>query len=356
MAREIAGAVRTRLTPSATRPLRPHLSHNLPAPLTPFVGRKQELARLETWLDYPDCRLIALTGLGGVGKTRLALEVATRKLAQFSDGVYYLDCTRLQSPEDLVGGLASLAGVAHVATQLTNAWRDKTLLLILDRLESTPAIRTALDQLLTQLPQVKTIVTARRELKLSGQYLMVLRGLRLPEDTEGAEVLEQDAVALFVQSARRVRLFELAPANRPWVVKICQSLSGFPLGIELAALRLRSHSCREIAEELERRSEGESVSEDSDDFAPLWERLEQTWQRLEVRDQQVFRALAVLEQPFDFVTAANMAGASKQQLAKLLDISLLQRIEEGYALPVLLKGFAAEKWTAVPERERQAAM
>ncbi len=223
-------------------------AHRLPAQLTPFIGREAEKAALVRYLSDPTCRLITLIGPGGIGKSRLALQVVTDVLHEFEDGVWFVELAPLTVP-DLVGptiaaalGLKETAGRDLLDT-LKDALQDKRLLLVLDNFEQVSGAASIVGALLNAAPRLKVLVTSRAPLRLYGEREYIVPPMHLP-DPEHLPTLERlsqyEAVRLFIERAQDVKLgFQVTNENAPSVAEICVRLDGLPLAIELAAARVR---------------------------------------------------------------------------------------------------------------------
>ncbi|HYO48838.1 MAG TPA: BTAD domain-containing putative transcriptional regulator [Chloroflexia bacterium] len=223
-------------------------THKLPAQLTPFIGREAEKAALVKCLSDPGCRLVTLVGPGGIGKSRLALQVVTDVLHEFEDGVWFVELAPLTLP-DLVGPtIAAVLGVKEVAGRdlldtLKDAVRDKQMLLVLDNFEQVVGAAPLVGALLSAAPCLKVLVTSRAPLRLYGEREYVVPPMRLP-DPEHLPPLDRlsqyEAVRLFIERAQDVkRDFQVTSENAPSVAEICVRLDGLPLAIELAAARVR---------------------------------------------------------------------------------------------------------------------
>jgi predicted ATPase/DNA-binding SARP family transcriptional activator/uncharacterized protein HemY len=335
--------------------------HNLPPQITPFVGRQAELAQIAHHLDQDDCRLLTLIGVGGIGKTRLALQAAGQALNVFADGVYFVPLAPISGSEFLVLSIGEaigypLSGEADPKRQLLNYLRQKEMLLVLDNFEhllSEPggngSGRGLVMEMMARAPKLKLLVTSRERLNLQAEWLLTLQGLPYPpaEAASGEERFE--AVDLFVQGAQRVRPdFDLS-VEWPDIARICRLLDGMPLGIELAATWVSMMSCAGIVEELARGLG--LLSTTQHDVPARHKSLEAVFdyslQLLSEAERDAFKKLSVFQGGFDRQAARDVAGASLSMLAGLVNKSLLRVISPGrYDMLEPLKQYAAAKLAA----------
>src|SRR5262245_51663243 len=210
----------------------------------PFVGRTRELADITARLLDPACRLLTLTGLGGSGKTRLALEAAKALAPQFPQGTVFVPLQPLTRSELLVPNIAQALGVtffgeAEPQQQLLDYLHDKTLLLLLDNFEHLLDGAALVNSLLAAAPGVTILVTSREALSLREEWLYPLKGMSTPPSIYATSLEDYEAVQLFLSHARRVQPhFDMAN-EREAVIRICQMTAGLPLAIELAASWLK---------------------------------------------------------------------------------------------------------------------
>ena len=337
--------------------------HTLPPQTTPFVGRETELAEIGRLLDTIDCRLLTLTGPGGVGKTRLALQAAAGHLDAFADGIFFVPLVALHSSDLLIRAIANalkveVEGASDPKTQLLAQLRHKEMLLVLDNFEHLLEGVDLLADSLRQATGVTLLVTSRERLNLQGETVFSVQGLSLPDGPTGApssvaELENNDAVQLFVQSARRVRPdFALSPENQADVVDICRLVAGLPLVVELAAAWVRLLSCREIAREIQQNIDflTTTLRDVPERHRSLTAVFDHSWRLLSAEEQAVLPKLALFQGGFRRQAAEEVAGASLATLAALVDKSLLQWNPTGrYVLHEMIRQYAHDKLQASGE-------
>ncbi len=249
--------------PADFRPLRSQvaLAHNLPAQVTSFVGRERQVAEARQMIETR--RLVTLTGVGGAGKTRLALRVASDVLEEFPDGVWFVELAPLADPALVPQALASTLGLGEhpgrsLEATLAEYLRSRQVLVVLDNCEHVIAASAALvEPLLTGSPKLRVLATSREALGVSGEVILPVPSLSVPADHRlpPVEALATfEAVRLFVHRASAAAPeFRLTEANAPAVVQVCRRLDGLPLAIELAAARVKVLSVEQIAARLDDR-------------------------------------------------------------------------------------------------------
>jgi predicted ATPase/DNA-binding SARP family transcriptional activator/Tfp pilus assembly protein PilF len=323
----------------------------LPTPRTNFLGRKRELAELALRLADPHCRLLTIIGPGGVGKTRLALETAKGHQPVFADGVVFVPLAPLESVDQIVTALADALQLSCQSTeapfdQLLDFLHDKEMLLLLDNFEQLLDGAELLSTLLDEAAALKLLTTSRERLNLQEEWVFELGGLPLVSEQE-AHGEENAAVALFLQSARRVRQeFTPSSADEMAIRQICQLVDGMPLGIELAATWVRLLSCAEIIAEIERSLDFLSTPLRN---MPARHRnlravFDQSWALMSAQEQEIFRGLTPFRGGFTREAAAQVAGATLPVLSALVDKSLVQQIGNGrFGLHQLLRQYGEER-------------
>ena len=329
---------------------------NLPAPRTSFVGRADELASIDRMLDESDCRLLTLVGPGGVGKTRLALEAAARRIDRYQHGVHFVPLVGVPAPDLLAPAVAESlqfqVDSAHSAIpardQLVDYLRERATLLVLDNFEHLLDARDLLTEVIEQAPQVEMLTTSRERLQVQSEWVLDLEGLELGAGNGSAR--ESAAVSLFVDRARQVDSgYTLSDEERPQVERVCRLVNGMPLGIELAAAWASTLPCSEIADEIERNL---GFLETTMHDVPQRHRslravFDQSWRLLSDDERRVFSRLAVFRGSFARDAAATVAGAGLTELHGLVSKSLVRRAGLGrFELHELLRQYAAERLAA----------
>lgn len=350
-----------RLQTAVSRP-----RHNLPTPASTFVGRESDLTALQQRLADPGCRLLTITGSGGVGKTRLSLALAHSQVAHFLEGVAFVSLAELE--ETAVSEAALIAHFCDVLAipthedeplreQLLAYLRPRELLLLLDNAETGlhQGLQPLLSTLLAAAPTVKLVLTSREALHLPGEWRYPLLGLAYPTAATPTEpVANYAAVALFAERARQmVPEFDVLEEQTA-VVRICQLVEGLPLGLELAAVWVKLLSCADIAAEIAANS---AILATNQTTLPLRHRsLEAvwrtSWQRLPTGAQQLLARLSRFQGSFSREAAQQVAEATLPLLGQLLDASLLRQEQTEtavrYHIHPLLRQFATAQRLADP--------
>lgn len=317
----------------------------IPAPLTTLVGRDTELARLHELLDDPACRLVTLVGPGGIGKTRLAVEIASARRERHRDGTVFASFV---GADLIVTGLAHALGVSMAVPRdpldlLAGHLAGRAMLLVLDNLEQSRDAAEVIAELLRRSPGTQVLVTSRRRLGLGVEWLFDVPGLCHPE-----------AVRLFQERARLLRPGPAAPADRAGTDRVCRLLVGMPLAIELAARWVRSASPAAIADRL---AQGiDLLQTTAGDVDPrhrsIRSVIDSSCALLSEAETRTLRRLSVLRGGFRLESCAAVTGAGLPLLAALVEQSLVTAGEDGrYTMHELLRQYAAEMLAADPAEE-----
>ena len=320
--------------------------NNLPTQLASFIGRKTELLELEALLKRPDVRLVTIVAPGGMGKTRLSIEVARRLTDTYADGVWFLSLVGVNDRPQFLSALIQLfnvpMGESDALEAILRFLSTRRLLLVLDNFEQLVDEAEILAGIVHSAPYIDLLVTSRLRLNLLEEWSVPLEGL----ETEGDEIKNNDAIQLFAERASQVQPdFDLS-ANVADVLVICRLVGRMPLGIELAATWLRAMSCAEIASE---------IAEDLDFLStplrnvPAQHRsirtvFEHSWALLTPREQSSLARLWVFQGGFTRQAASVVTKTGLALLSSLVDHSLLRRSKTGrYDIHELLRQFAGEK-------------
>lgn len=328
----------------------------LPPQLTSFIGRTDEIVQISQQLDNPDCHLLTLVGPGGIGKTRLAIEVAKHILGAArrvipTDGVYFVDLQPISTADSLVTTLANsidmrFFGEQPPRVQLLNFLRDRKLLLLIDNFEHLLDGVDLLSEIVKTAPNVKMLVTSREALNVQEEWLWQVQGLQIPENVHVGSIENFSAVRLFVERACRVRAdFRLANQENQ-VVHICRLVEGMPLALELAASWTKALSCDEIANELQRGIDflKTNVRNMPERHRSMQAVFDQSWRMLTEAERAVFPKLSVFRGGFRHEAAEAVAGASLQTLAGLVDKSFLRVSQTGrHEIHELMRQYGEEQ-------------
>ena len=333
---------------------------NLPAPRTSFVGRADELVSIDHMLDEPDCRLLTLVGPGGVGKTRLALEAAARRIDRYQHGVHFVPLVGVPAPDLLAPAVAESlqfqVDSAHSAIpardQLVDFLRERDTLLVLDNFEHLLDARDLLTEVIEQAPQVELLTTSRERLQVQSEWVLDLEGLGNENENGNGHGDDSAAVRLFVDRARQVDSgYVLSDDERPQVERVCRLVNGMPLGIELAAAWASTIPCSEIADEIERNLGflETSMRDVPERHRSLRATFEGSWRLLSDDERRIFARLAVFRGSFTRDAASAVAGAGLPELHRLVNKSLVRRAEIGrFGLHELLRQYVAERLAGEP--------
>ena len=333
---------------------------SLPYQPTSFIGRQPEIAELTQLLDDDRCQLVTVVGPGGCGKTRLALEAASRKLADFGDRVCFVPLQPLRDADNMLYAIADaldfqIDSATDPEDQLLEYVANRRLLLVLDNCEHLLERVDFIADIMRHAPAVKIVATSREALKLQQEWLVQLGGMAYPDIVEPTVIAGYDAVQLFVDRARQVQADFDLDQHQTAVLRICQLVEGMPLALELAASWLRTLACAEIADEI-----GRSLGFLTSNLRNVAERhrsiqavFDHSWRLLSDGERRVLPRLSVFQGGFDREAGAQVAGATLTILSGLVDKSLVRkdRVSGRYNLHEMVKQYAAEQLRETGEFE-----
>ncbi len=314
---------------------------NLPIQLTSFFGRRAELTEIARILSDSGCRLLTLLGPGGVGKTRLAIEVVSAQAGLFPDGVAFVALAPIGTPNRIVSAIGdalnvSFAGQADPAGHMLSYLRQRRLLLILDNFEHLLAGADLVHDILQHAPDITILVTSRERLNLRGEWLFDVDGLSYPPQNQYGSIrqsltdlAEYSAVQLFAQRAMQVQVeFSPSESTLTAIVGICQHVSGMPLAIELAADSVRMMPIAEIDRQI--RSNLDMLATTMRDI-PMRHRsmravFDHSWNLMNELERSLLTRLSVFRGGCTVEAAEQVTGAMLRDLLRLVDKSLLRQI------------------------------
>lgn len=336
-------------------PIRPTIElpeTNLPMQFTVFIGREDELAWLEDCLNNPLCRLVSITGMSGIGKTRLAIQTGRQILHYYPDGVWFVPLQAIHTKELIAPSIVQAIGLEQAGDapklRLMEYLAPRKALLILDNFEQLLDGTEILLELLRNAPGIKIIVTSQQRLSYQATCNLELRGLPVPTShTNLMQAKEYAAVELFLARANRVYSgFELQDGDIGAIIDICRTVDGLPLGIELAAAGLRHRNPQQIATELQQNldSLNTTLLDIPERHRSLRAAFDQSWILLNDRERDAYRRLSIFQSEFSLETAAQTTGANLAIISALVDKSLVQATAAGqYLIQPLLRQYASDK-------------
>jgi predicted ATPase/DNA-binding NarL/FixJ family response regulator/DNA-binding XRE family transcriptional regulator len=349
----------------------------LPNPPTQMIGRANEQAEVVRRLRDPASRLITLVGPGGIGKSRLALQIAKELETMFPDGVAFVPLAPVASAEmvplAIAEALNNPLSRASPSEQLLEMLREREMLLVIDNFEHLLDATPFFADIPRHAPGVRLLITSRERLRLKSEWAIELPGLSVPLNHTRTELEASEAAQLFMDRVERIGSdISLTPSNRAAIARICNLLEGTPLAIELAATWTRTLSCDEIAEEITRNLD---FLAHADRDIPARHQsmrvvIDHSWRLLTPKEQQVLASLSVFRGGCRRAAAEAVVPADPNSpyaqtsligpLAALIDKSLLRRVTDAddtprYMMHELVRQYAASKLAEQPQIAEQVA-
>jgi predicted ATPase/transcriptional regulator with XRE-family HTH domain len=329
----------------------------LPAAVTPLVGRDDDVQAVTSLLRRPGVRLVTVTGLGGVGKTRAAIEAARQLGADFPGGVFFADLSAVRDSELVTTHIARAAGVrmsgqGSIAGQVAADLGTSRALVLADNFEQVIKAATVISALLAECPGVKFLVTSRRVLRIGGEYEYPLAPLRLPTSGRLSDLIRSPAVELFAQRAQAAMPgWRFDEQTAPIVAEICRRLDGLPLALELAAARMKLLPPAALLERLAGSRDVLSLGprDSADRHRTLQTTLDWSYNLLDPVAARLFPRLSVFAGDWTLDVLVEVCGVGTESetldaFAELVDNSLVWRVSQpaGYrfTLPITIHDYA----------------
>jgi predicted ATPase len=318
------------------------IPNNLPLQLTSFIGRETELGEIKRLVE--NNRFVTLTGSGGVGKTRHALQISAEVLDDFPDGAWFIELASVSDSATVISAVATALGVREdqgrpLLAALTEHLRKKTLLLLLDNCEHLlDACARLVDPLLQECPQLKVMMSSREPLGIAGEVTYRVASLALPDplNLPPLETLSQfDSVRLFIERAAAVKSdFTVTKDNAPAMAQVCARLDGIPLAIELAAARVKGLAVEQIAQRLDDRFR--LLTAGSRTALPRHQTLramiEWSYELLSEAEKALLRRLAVFIGDWTLEAAEGVCAEPGDGAAEVMDL-LLRLVDKSLVTP-----------------------
>lgn len=329
-----------------------------------FVEPAEDVEFAQRMLNSPQCRLLTIYGISGIGKTALAAQIAFHRQNRYRDGACFISLTPVQHPSNLPLALARalrievLASATHsmIEESVADYLREREMLLVLDNYEHLLPDTAFVERLLASAPHLQLVIGSQNPLNLYHEWLLPLRGLQVPEQADDNAVTSE-AVQLFTLTAQRLNPRFNVQDVLPNVVRICQLVDGLPLAIILAAGWTQVLPVSKIAEHI---ADGMEFSISYQQTLPARHQsiemmLEYTWNTLDLTQQQVLTTLSVFEGAFDLTAFTSLCDASMDVLFTLIQKSLILKFDETYRIHQLIGRYARRKLFYDPNKGNLAS-
>lgn len=324
--------------------------NNLQHQMTSFIGREEEISEIIHRLNNPLCQLLTFVGPGGIGKTRLALEVVRRISRAYPDGVYFVPLQPLRSAEHIPTAIIRTMELTFRDNQdplqyLIQFVRERQLLLILDNFEHLVEGAAIIARILEDAPAIRVLVTSREPLKLHEEWQWTVKGLDVPASSLDEAARSYSAIRLFSERAMQIHPNFNVSDQLKEVIRICQLVEGIPLAIEMAANWTNMLSCEAIADAIQNdidflTSREQNIPERHRSMRAVYNH---SWRLLYEEERQVFQKLSIFRSGFTLEAAEHIAEATLETLASLADKSFLRTDAAGrYDIHELLRQYGAE--------------
>jgi predicted ATPase/class 3 adenylate cyclase len=348
--------------------------NNLPLQVSEFFGRESELATLRTLLEDSTIRLITLTGPGGMGKTRLSLQLAAELADAYPDGVFFVD---LSAEREADAAYEAILRDLHLTSAregsplqvLKTKLYERKLLMILDNFEQVTQAGVGIAELLAHCPELEVIVTSREALRIRAESVFAVPPLTLPDPRSPlAEIARSEAVSLFIERARTSSPgFQLTEANAAAIAELSVRLDGLPLAIELAAARLKMFTATDLLDRLRKRMDvlGAGARDLPARQRTLRSTIEWSYELLDPSECRVFELISVfstatLEAIEEVVGAVLSDVDTIEVLSSLVDKSLVRTVESGdsrrFSMLQTIREYAGERLAVAPELRQAIAI
>ncbi len=337
------------------------INHNLKIPATPFIGRQEELAFLNSLIKDPDVRLITILGPGGMGKSRLAIQTGLTQIDQFSNGVFIVELAPLNDPVNIPSIIAQTVNFPFQEgidqkEQIIKYFSNKEMLIIMDNFEHLIVGAGLISEILSTAPGVKVLATSREKLNLSTENILTVKGMESPDYDSLEDIISYDSVKLFIQCATRNKVdFKVEDDNLIHISQICRMADGIPLGILLATAWVDVLSLQEIVEEMNSSVDflATKSADTPDRHHSMRSVFNYSWKLLTDEEKHAYIRMSVFHGGCTRQVAQTVSNASIRILTKLVNKSVLQRdVKSGrFSSHELLRQFAQEKLEESGEEE-----